>query len=151
MQLWTSIVRLNKELDLIENWRKGNKQCCNLNEWTIKWALLLVLRAVRKLVSPNRPFYNCVLGTLAFEWMWGWSWPCFSYVNHVQKNSWHKNNMVYIWKAERFVSKQGQLHSYQFLAITAAVVGFTLLWYTLRLFSVYSYDLHYCNSPVILK
>ena len=25
----------------------------------------------------NRPFYSCGLGTLAFEWMWGWRWPCF--------------------------------------------------------------------------
>ena len=25
----------------------------------------------------NRPFYSCVLSYLAFEWKWGWSWPCF--------------------------------------------------------------------------
>ena len=25
----------------------------------------------------NRPFYSCGLSTLAFEWMWGWWWPCF--------------------------------------------------------------------------
>ena len=25
----------------------------------------------------NRPFYSCVLSDLAFEWKWGWSWPCF--------------------------------------------------------------------------
>ena len=25
----------------------------------------------------NRPFYSCGLSTLAFEWMWGWRWPCF--------------------------------------------------------------------------
>ena len=26
----------------------------------------------------NRPFYICVLSTLAFDWMWGWRWLCFS-------------------------------------------------------------------------
>ena len=25
----------------------------------------------------NRPFYSCVLSCLAFEWKWGWRWPCF--------------------------------------------------------------------------
>ena len=25
----------------------------------------------------NRPFYSCGLSTLAFEWTWGWRWPCF--------------------------------------------------------------------------
>ena len=25
----------------------------------------------------NTPFYSCVLSYLAFEWKWGWSWPCF--------------------------------------------------------------------------
>ena len=25
----------------------------------------------------NRPFYSCVLCSLAFEWKRGWCWPCF--------------------------------------------------------------------------
>ena len=25
----------------------------------------------------NRPFYSSVSSCLAFEWIWGWSWPCF--------------------------------------------------------------------------
>ena len=25
----------------------------------------------------NRPFYSCVLICLAFEWKWGYYWPCF--------------------------------------------------------------------------
>ena len=25
----------------------------------------------------NKPFYSCVLSCLAFEWKWGWFWPCF--------------------------------------------------------------------------
>ena len=24
----------------------------------------------------NGPFYSCVLRCLAFEWKWGWHWPC---------------------------------------------------------------------------
>ena len=24
----------------------------------------------------NRLFYSCVLSCLAFDWKWGWSWPC---------------------------------------------------------------------------
>ena len=27
--------------------------------------------------TGNRPFYSCVLCDLAFEWKWGWRWPCF--------------------------------------------------------------------------
>ena len=26
---------------------------------------------------PARPFYSCALSCLAFEWKWGWRWPCF--------------------------------------------------------------------------
>ena len=25
----------------------------------------------------NGPFCSCVLSCLAFEWKWGWRWPCF--------------------------------------------------------------------------
>ena len=25
----------------------------------------------------NRPFYSSLLSCLAFEWKWGWRWPCF--------------------------------------------------------------------------
>ena len=34
-------------------------------------------RLIARLQSKNRPFYSCVLRYLAFEWKWGWSWPCF--------------------------------------------------------------------------
>ena len=27
--------------------------------------------------EKNRPLYSCLLGDLAFEWQWGWRWPCF--------------------------------------------------------------------------
>ena len=27
--------------------------------------------------STNRPFYGFLLSCLAFEWKWGWRWPCF--------------------------------------------------------------------------
>ena len=30
-----------------------------------------------KITVANRPFYSCLLGDLAFEWQWGWRWPCF--------------------------------------------------------------------------
>ena len=25
----------------------------------------------------NRPFYSCMPCYLAFEWKWGWKWPCY--------------------------------------------------------------------------
>ena len=35
----------------------------------------------RQMLTPfrlcNRPFYSCVLSCLAFDWKWGWRWPCF--------------------------------------------------------------------------
>ena len=34
----------------------------------------------------NRPFYSCGLSTLAFEWMWGWRWPCLN---------WYKPRLLY--------------------------------------------------------
>ena len=62
---------------------------------------------------PNRPFYSCGLGVLAFEWTWGWGWSCF-YTNLFPfSNKWkfclknttcsYHNNMICIVKQERLL------------------------------------------------
>ena len=68
------------------------------NAWTVvKWSgcklTAICLRSDRLLRAPsvlskrygvdvylrslNKPFYSRGLSALAFEWMWGWRWPCF--------------------------------------------------------------------------
>ena len=46
-------------------------------------------------ILGNRPFYSCVFSDLAFEWQWGWRWPCFD-KDHaafvvLMLTSWHLN------------------------------------------------------------
>ena len=35
------------------------------------------LSAFYSSTSTNKPFYRHDVSTLAFEWTWGWCWPCF--------------------------------------------------------------------------
>ena len=37
----------------------------------------LLLKNVCRRSLLNRSFYSYVLSCQAFEWKWGWSWPCF--------------------------------------------------------------------------
>ena len=60
----------------------------------------------------NRPCYSCLLSVLAFEWQRGWRWTSFNKdlccccVNQVVLML---TRCIYMTKAERSVSKQGQL------------------------------------------
>ena len=61
----------------------------------------------------NRTFYSCVFSDLAWDWKRGCGWPYFdtdlTAFHMGMQTSEHKNSMIYIWKAVRFVSKQGHL------------------------------------------
>ena len=60
-----------------------------------------------------RPFYSFLLSCLAFEWKWGWRWPCFdrnlpAFLMLMMLFSCLLVGIC-IWKAVRFLTKQGQL------------------------------------------
>ena len=66
--------------------------------------------------AVNRPFYSSLLSCLAFEWKWGWRWPCFDrnlYALVMLMMLFQcKLVSIYIRKALRILSKQGYLQPY---------------------------------------
>ena len=58
-----------------------NVVCCACQKMTtavhlIHWSWWSIMQSTEQ-KAVNRPFYSCVLIYRAFEWTWGWSWPCF--------------------------------------------------------------------------
>ena len=117
-----------------------NKLCCSINPWLSRTdcqflLILAYLQSVNKLMvfvyvdlhflcllekiivtAVNWPFYSSLLSCLAFEWKWGWRWPCFDrnlYALVMLMMLFQcKLVSIYIRKALRILSKQGYLQPY---------------------------------------
>ena len=60
---------------LLERVRLCDLACCRLHAVSNKRKFLQFIGVLWWCV--NRPFYSWLLSDLAFEWQWGWRWPCF--------------------------------------------------------------------------